>query len=434
VTRVVKFGLDHPVLSVFAVALVLRFLVACGVSTFLSASPIQDDAGYAAMAEVFARGESHLWDPFTYQLFWSNASYLVPLTCVFLLSGSVYLAGQWMVALVGAAAAALVAALARRFLNRPLSLGAGLAVALLPSQVFFSSLTLKDAFVWAGLVLIGVALAKANGESRWRALAAWGLVAASGLAVLSRLRPHTTIVAALALAIAAWFHVGPRRRQVIAAAGLLWLGVPWVAGLGPGGVGYVLELGSVADYREAQATGATAIVRPPVASASPKPSSDGGNGNPSGGRSQAPSTGGLGENPSPAEPPEATRNLSHLPRGVTVMLFEPVPWRQAHNAQMMLAKVEMLVWYPLVGLAALGGWQLVTRRFAGFRPFLAFPLLAGGGSMLVAALGEGNFGTAYRHRGEFVWAVALFAAFGVATLLAARRSADPLAVQPASAS
>ena len=38
---------------------------------------------------------------------------------------------------------------------------------------------------------------------------------------------------------------------------------------------------------------------------------------------------------------------------------------------------------------------------------LAFPVLAGAATLAMYGLTEGNLGTAYRHRGEFVWVVAL---------------------------
>jgi hypothetical protein len=71
----------------------------------------------------------------------------------------------------------------------------------------------------------------------------------------------------------------------------------------------------------------------------------------------------------------------------------------------------MLLWYPLLLLAALG--LVGVRRHA---RVLAFPLVLGGGIATMWALVEGNFGTAYRHRGEFVWAVVVLAAAGVTVL------------------
>jgi hypothetical protein len=61
------------------------------------------------------------------------------------------------------------------------------------------------------------------------------------------------------------------------------------------------------------------------------------------------------------------------------------------------------------------------------RPYvrqMAFPVLAGGGILIVYALSEGNVGTAHRHRGEFVWAIALLAVLGLRHLAEARKPAS----------
>ncbi|MDQ3677323.1 MAG: hypothetical protein M3401_11060, partial [Actinomycetota bacterium] len=54
------------------------------------------------------------------------------------------------------------------------------------------------------------------------------------------------------------------------------------------------------------------------------------------------------------------------------------------------------------------------------RRTLAFPVLAGGAILMMYGLTEGNLGTAYRHRGEFVWVVALLAAIGAERIAAWR--------------
>jgi len=54
-------------------------------------------------------------------------------------------------------------------------------------------------------------------------------------------------------------------------------------------------------------------------------------------------------------------------------------------------------------------------------PELTFTLLILLGLATMWALVEGNFGTAYRHRGEFVWATIVFAGIGTDRLVAQRR-------------
>jgi hypothetical protein len=62
---------------------------------------------------------------------------------------------------------------------------------------------------------------------------------------------------------------------------------------------------------------------------------------------------------------------------------------------------------------------------------LAFPLLVGGALVCMWALVDGNIGTAFRHRGEIVWAVVVLAAHGLATVTG-RRSQPAYPPDPAS--
>jgi len=119
----------------------------------------------------------------------------------------------------------------------------------------------------------------------------------------------------------------------------------------------------------------------------------------------------------------AGADIRHLPRGLAVMLLEPHPLRRAHNTQVWLAKAEMLLWYPIVGLAVVGLASLWRARRQSASA-LAFPVLMGAGSLFVTSLAEGNFGTAFRHRGEFVWVMALLAAVGLRDLWQRRRGID----------
>jgi hypothetical protein len=57
-----------------------------------------------------------------------------------------------------------------------------------------------------------------------------------------------------------------------------------------------------------------------------------------------------------------------------------------------MARLESLIWYPILLLAGLG---LVAMRKN--LSTLIFPLLVGAGLLVVYALTEGNIGTAHRH-------------------------------------
>ncbi len=108
--------------------------------------------------------------------------------------------------------------------------------------------------------------------------------------------------------------------------------------------------------------------------------------------------------------------MRYLPTGVTVVGLRPWPWESSSaSLGIRFARAEALVWYPLL-LLALVGITAIRRH----RRTLAFPVLAGGAILMMYGLTEGNLGTAYRHRGEFVWVVALLAAIGAERIAAWR--------------
>jgi hypothetical protein len=217
-----------------------------------------------------------------------------------------------------------------------------------------------------------------------------GVAVAVLFVLLAHLRLHTLVAAAWAVALASWF--GVRRHRVVRGAGaaVLLLSVPWLLGVGPAGMSLVLDSSGTLEARRANnAVGAvTAVVPPshPAATATPTP-------------------------PHPAPDDALGANVRYLPKGLSVMLIEPLPWKAGASRAVDLARVETLVWWPLLGLAAIG--IVGSRRRL---RVLAFPILTAGAIVVLYALSEGNFGTAYRHRGEVVWAVVLLAGAGVDVL------------------
>ena len=377
----------HPVAAVFAVALVARTLVALVVYWRFGGSLLLDDATYSEMAATKAAGEAGAWAPYVDWLYLRTGVLLVPITGLYALFGPVKLLGQLYVALLGAATAAVTTRLALEAVARRWALAAGLVVALLPSQVLWSSLILKDAGVWLVLSALALVVALA-GRADGARLVALGGAAAGLLTLLGFLRLHTLVVAGVALVLTAW--VGSRHCRVrrVAVAALLAVSIPWLAfGIGPAGIG-IVSTSTSASLGERRAENArqsnTAVVPPaPGAAGTPTPPGD----------------------------ELATSNLAYLPRGLSVILFEPVPWSSGGPVLLDLARGEALLWYPLLALA-LVGLTSVRRHLR----VAAFPLVVGCGIAVMYALVEGNVGTAYRHRGEVVWVVALGCALGLVQL------------------
>jgi hypothetical protein len=94
------------------------------------------------------------------------------------------------------------------------------------------------------------------------------------------------------------------------------------------------------------------------------------------------------------------------------MLLDPTIPQLGNSRSLYLPFAEHLIWYPVLLLAFYGA--LKTRRWTDDLIFAGFLFL---GSATMWSLTEGNFGTAYRHRTEFVWIVFLFAGIGIQQVL-----------------
>jgi hypothetical protein len=252
------------------------------------------------------------------------------------------------------------------------------------------------------------------------------------LVMLAYLRLHTLVVASWAMMIAACFGVSRHRIPRIGGALAIGVLIPLVfGGIGLAGMGLVTNAGSLEERRFLNAQDAnTAVVDPnePVRDENAGELGDLDNrvadlearladatgseakrlqGELNVLRSQRAAllaaNGSVSLGDEPLDP-----DLAHLPRGLSVMLLEPFPVPFEGSLSLRLARLESLLWYPLLLLAAVGLWR--ARRHL---PSLVFPALAAGGILVMYALTEGNIGTAHRHRGEFVWVIAMLAALGL---------------------
>ena len=419
----------RPVLSCFLIALVVRVLVATGIFVLYGGFLFEDDTSYSQMAEEIVLGLDRRWDPYTHYLLDTTRTFLFPLTWLYEVFGPQPLLGQLFVASMGAAAAALVAVIAREVWDHRAALITGGIVALLPSQVLWSTLILKDAQVWMLLAAMGVAIVVSLRMSGWR-LATCLFGAGIALTGLAFLREHTMVVAAWAGMAALAFGAREQRAKRAAGGVLIAALVPALGGYGFFGTTLVLERGSLQERRIANAAGADSAfvdVEPPSSGGTDTGGVGGsqgggkgeGEGEKHGGSARDGREGPRLEEGSDQGALEA--DLRHLPRGLVYVLLAPFPWDAGENAAVDLARLETVVWYPTLFLAAIG--IVIVLRNRDLTRRLLFPLLAGAGSLAVYALTEGNVGTAYRHRGEIVWAVALLAT--AAVVRRRRQPSDP---------
>lgn len=448
----------------FLFALVVRLVVAVGIFVAAGGLVFEDSYYYNMMAADVAEGSTGSWDPYTEWLYQTVGTYLVPVSGLYILFWPTPIIGQVLSAILGATACALLARLTLQVASAGWALLAGGILAVLPSQVLWSSLILKEAPEW--VVTIGVAvmlgMATRSDSRRKLLLIAAGLVLA--LVALRFLRMHVLVVTAWAVGLAAWMGSSRHRMARGIGAVVLAVFVPWVLGAGPAGLSFVSSAGSLEERRAFNAMHArTAFVPTRTTEAlqeSVARAEDQAQELQSALREPAtPPLRGPGGAPTPDAAPDnkrqllraayravelraeqlraqleeersgliglaesfgadydTVRTLQHVPRGLSIMLFWPYPWEGTDNARVQFARVESFVWYPLLLLAGFGLLQAWKHRHV-----LAFPLLFGGALLAVYVLTEGNAGTAYRHRGEFVWVVVLLAVMGMSRIVSRLR-------------
>lgn len=369
----------YPWLIVGVAAFAVRAVVAMAIGVFSDGTLFFDDVTYSAVAFDRAQGQpvnSVLWD--------NAAPLILPVSWLYEPFGEVKLAAQLYVALLGAATAAITTRLASELLPLRWALLAGLVVAGLPSQILFSSVILKDAAVWLSLSTLALAVAT-SARRTGRSLAAIGAIVVMVLLVLGHLRPQTLVIACWALPVAAVLGARQQRWRQVCGALVIAVVVPWAGfGYGPAGTSVVAEMHDEAGLLRAQSERAVANQ-----SDVPEDIVDSG----------------------------LAADLESLPGGLSAMLLEPTPFQAAGGTALNLAKMEVLVWYPVLALALVGLGSIRRRHLS----VIAYPVLVGGAIVLAWALVHGNLGTTYRHRGEVIWVMALLAALGAQRLWTARR-------------
>ena len=390
----------HPLQLVFVIAFVARLSVALVVAVTKGGALFPDDAGYLNLANQYRLGRTELWDIYETWGLWSiNSGFLWPISQLFRLFGFHPILAQTLSAVVGATVAVAVSSLVRRHASTASALAAGLAVALFPSQILWSSLVLKDAYSWMALALIAVVhgwWSKRGNSDRFYQ----GLFAVACLSyLLSHLRVHTFVVVCIAGLGAVLFTSGSRRLMRAVSIFLLLLFLPLSVGASYFGADTISLRSNLSGIRANMAIGArtsitdiTDITGDPIGSGH-------------------------------------LEGFAYLPTGLRVMLLDPLPNQLHRSPNLKFAFAEHLLWYPLLLLAALGIWRYRRRLSTD----LAYTLLVTGGLAIMWGFVEGNFGTAYRHRGELVWGIAVFAGLGLEAIresLRCRRQQSTATIKP----
>jgi hypothetical protein len=422
--RALRALTEHPIAAIVLIALLARIAVAVGAVLVTDRYTIPDETLYLELGRNIVHGISpDEWYPgYGQSLYDSIQTYSVPLMSLFCVFGPGRLLGALFSAVVGAACAGVTVAITKQFLRPAFALSAGLIVALLPSQVLFSSVVLREAHVWLCLTIVaGGALLLMSVD--WRRIAVGGALAALGVLGLGYLRDQTMFAAAWALALAV--IVTPRQlwplrvTTGLAVAAL----IPLLAGNGIGGWNLVNgNATTLAKTRATLAVGANSAFGGATPPPGPAPTTS--------------SSGTVSDTArAAANRDEGLRaGIGHLPSGLVDVTLRPFPWQSTAGLSLLMARIETVGWYVLYALAIAGILVSLRRRQA--RLTLQFPVVLMGLLIGIAALTQGNLGTAFRHRDQMVWALALCAAAGLQWLsLESRWSRRRVgAVAPAAAS
>lgn len=433
--RLLALADRHPLWTVLLLAALARATAVMLVGLRPGVA-VPDEQQYLDLAASVAAGRgAEAWQPgYGQSLYDSTQAFMRPLAFLVRVFGEYQLLGQLLAATFGVLAALLTAWLALRVVRPRYAWLAGGVVALMPSQVFWSSVVLRESMVWAALSGIALAFALATSRRSWRVLLGCAALAALCLWALSDLRGQTAVVASCSLLLAALVVRSARRVTVPLSAAMIAIVVPWGAGLGPVGFSYVANvIPQLATIRTNLSIGAdSSFIDRTVIPPSMPPGTDGQGTDGQG--TDSPGTASPGTEPAIVPPDaavvtdstgtmyvvddSAAASISGIPRGLAAVALRPFPWEPARNTGLLVAKVENIVWGVLYVLAVLGviaGWR---RRYA-----LAFPVIVTGAIVLSAALTQANLGTAFRHRGQILWALAVLAALGM-QYLADRRHAS----------
>ena len=479
VRRVVAAMIRHPVLSSFLVALGIRVAFAVSSRLVHEGNLIPDEGHYLILAHVASMGElAGFWPGYGESAFDSTRAFMWPLVALFWLFGPVRFVVQLFSAMLGALTAAATAAAAGRVLRRSYALAAGLIVALLPSQILWSSVALRESLVWAGLAGIALVVGYSQRSSSVVRILGAALVAGLLFWVLVNTRVQTSFLALWCMFPALLFGRGQRGVRALSAIGVLAV-APLVVGMGPGAVTFADEslsiLGSSHAYLSVSAESSFLAEPEPVVS-EPDPvvsEPDRWRGRPAPVSETEPvvsepdpvvrttelvavafqsSTGvdcnarveqELGEAYGIVDASELLldrlrqewmcvadglggailvdnrlgTSLSRLPKGLFDTMVRPVPWEtEWSNPDKFGAGLESPLWLVLYGLSGYCIWKH-RKRFAQ----IAFPVLMAGGIAVSGAVTHGNLGTAFRHRGQILFALAILSAGGLQAI-ADRRS------------
>jgi 4-amino-4-deoxy-L-arabinose transferase-like glycosyltransferase len=420
----------QPALTAFVVALTSRLVLVFGTHLAHRWPLIPDEGQYVELATLAAdsRINDFCCGGYGPALYSSTRLYAWQMHGLVELFGPREWILQMPAVLYGAAGAYVVTRIAGKFISAQWALVAGLVMALLPSALLHSSTIMRESLIWlliAGAAWLVILWSEDRGLRRLVICSVGLLLVVVGLGWL---RDQTAVLVAWSLVPVALFVGNQRRRRIGLMVVVLLVG-PWVTASGPAGLvllsNSVPMLGSVRAWMSIEADSAI-MVFDAVSFAVPGEEEVQAGG--CEGHESTTESGAVGIVDRCTETiciddecqdivagslivdNSVTASLKAIPGGLAAFYFRPFPWEAIGEQSLIfrLAAVENLLWFVLYGFALFGIRPLWRRHPVIIVFGSSFFLTAG----LGASVTQGNIGTAFRHRLQVLWVVALLAVVG----------------------
>lgn len=372
---------------IFVIALLPRFALVVFWQITSPAGFFPDEIAYISQAKEIARGvniptDSNFWN--------SNWAFFRPLVAAAEMTHRHALVGRSAMAIAGSLLAVIVFLMGRRISVRA-GLVAGIILALYPSQIFWSSMYLKDTLSALLLASICLTFATVVHKSTPRKLI-FGSVLLTVLVTLSSgVRLFSALTAILAILLSGIWWIARRSSPRQRAIGLLLFLT--AAGASFSALGDRIPLSGTSSNQEAR-KGEYEYAKTLI-SCHPIPLIPG------------------------PEPHESgwLNDLACAPFAARMVLFDPLPNQLGKSVSLIPPFVEHVLWWPLLYFA------FKSWRNTKIHPeVLLCSLILCSGLIMQWALIDRVFGTAFRHRTEFFWVVALFGAIGITGSLKRREA------------
>jgi 4-amino-4-deoxy-L-arabinose transferase-like glycosyltransferase len=196
-------ALARPVIWSIATALILRLSLLVYLSITGNLSNLGDQADYLRVLTARIQTPSSEWDERTYQLWDSIKSFLIPTKFLFEIFGIHPFLPKILTILCSSLVAGVVAFLVIKLTNnRLIALSAGLIIALDPSAILWSTLIMRDSFVWIALASTALILHHSHAREHISKFSFNPFLLIFVIVFVRYLRPHTMAVLCIAIILA----------------------------------------------------------------------------------------------------------------------------------------------------------------------------------------------------------------------------------------